>query len=163
MAISKEIWDKARTLYESGQFSLSEIATKTGINKSSISKKAKNQQWKSGEHSDYIEAKELIVEKKSTISTVEINTLDEVAEERIRYKKLINDNATKLANKLKAMTDEVAEPQDLKHLVEANDKLAITLKVADRHAPKIDITQNQAQQNNTDIKRVTIAKRSDRA
>ena len=163
MAIAKETWDKAKTLFESGKFSLSEIATKTGINKSSISKKAKNQQWKSGEHSDYIEAKEKIVEKKSTLSTLEINTLDEIAEERIRYKQMINNNATKLANKLNAMTDEISEPQDLRHLVEANDKLAITLKVADRHAPKQDINVAQQQNNTTDIKRVTIARRSDRA
>lgn len=162
MAIAKEIWDKARILFESGQLSLSQISEKTGINKSSISKKAKIQQWKSGEHSDYIEAKEIIVEKKSTISTLEINTLDELAEERIRHKKLINDNATKLAAKLNTMTDQVDEPQDLKHLVEANDKLAITLKVADRHAPKTEINNTNATQNNTETKRVTIARRSDR-
>ena len=38
MAISQEKWDKARTLFESGKLSLSEISKQTGIDKSSISK-----------------------------------------------------------------------------------------------------------------------------
>lgn len=48
MAISKDLWDKARTLYESGKLSLSEISSQTGIDKSSISKKAKIQQVNRG-------------------------------------------------------------------------------------------------------------------
>ena len=62
--------------------------------------------------------------------------------EVIRHKKLINDNATKLANKLATMADQIDSPSDLKTLAEANDRLAITLKVADRHAPKQDINVN---------------------
>ena len=166
MAHSEEIWNKARGFYEAG-LSLSQIKERTGIARNTISKRAKKEQWEQGKNTDYIEAKEIIAQKKGTISEqreqVFLNCADEIAEENIRYKNLINNNATKLANKLNMMTDEVAEAQDLKHLVEANDKLAITLKVADRHAPKIDITQNQAQQNINDTKRVTIAKRSDRA
>ena len=48
MAISKEVWDKAQALYELGD-SLSRIADKTGIEKSSISKRAKKEQWVQGE------------------------------------------------------------------------------------------------------------------
>jgi len=65
-----------------------------------------------------------------------VNAVQFVVEEKTKHLKLINDNATKLAGKLNAMADEISEPQDLKHLVDANDKLAITLKVAERHAPK---------------------------
>jgi transcriptional regulator with XRE-family HTH domain len=42
MAYSIEQWQKAQTLFEAG-LSLSKIAEKTGIDKSSISKKAKIQ------------------------------------------------------------------------------------------------------------------------
>ena len=48
MAIAKELWDKARALYELGN-SLSLISDSTGIDKSSISKKAKSQGWIQGE------------------------------------------------------------------------------------------------------------------
>lgn len=148
MAISKELWDKARTLYESNQFSLSQISERTGIDKSSISKKAKIQQWSSVENLDYIEAKQTIAVKKSTLAVEKINILDEIAEETIRHKKLINDNATKLAAKLSKMTDEIDTAQDLKLLADANDRLAITLKVADRHAQPTKIDNTNAQQNN---------------
>ena len=135
MAIAKEIWDKAKAYYEGG-LSLSKIKDKTGIARNTISQRAKREQWEHGANTDYIEAKELIATKKGTISEQSVLVLDDIAEERIRHNKLINDNATKLAGKLNAMADEISEPQDLKHLVDANDKLAITLKVAERHAPK---------------------------
>lgn len=48
MAIAKELWDKAQALFELGN-SLSMIADATGIDKSSISKKAKTQGWIQGE------------------------------------------------------------------------------------------------------------------
>ena len=47
MAIAKELWDKARALFELGN-SLSLISDSTGIDKSSISKKAKLQGWIQG-------------------------------------------------------------------------------------------------------------------
>lgn len=48
MAIRKELWDKARALYELGN-SLSIISDKTGIDRSSISKRAKKDGWIQGE------------------------------------------------------------------------------------------------------------------
>lgn len=154
MAISKEIWNKARTLFESNQFSLSQISERTGIDKSSISKKAKIQQWSSVENLDYIEAKQTIASKKSTLPMEKINILDEVAEESIRNKKLISDNSTKLADKINKMADEVDNAQDIRHLVEANDKLSITMKVSDRHAPKSDV--NLVNANQTNIEEITF-------
>ena len=159
MAYSEKQWLDVEGYYKSG-LSLSQIEAKTGIGKSTISKRAKKQQWQQGANTDYIEAKELIVEKKSTENQHLLNIADEVAHERITHKKLIYDNATKLAGKLNTMADQIDEPQDLKHLVDANDKLSITLKVSERYAPKTEITNTNATQNNT--KRVTIARRSDR-
>jgi len=159
MAYSEAQWEKAKSYYEAG-LSLAEIKDKIGIARNTISQRAKREQWEHGANTDYIEAKEIIATKKGTISEQSVLVLDEIADERIRHKKLIYDNATKLADKLNIMTDQIDEPQDLKHLVEANDKLSITLKVSDRHAAKTEITNTNATQNN--IKRVTIARRSDR-
>jgi len=148
MAYSEEQWLKAKDYYEAG-YTLSKIKDKTGIARNTISQRAKRELWEHSRNVDYIEAKELIATKKGTIKEHTVLILDEVAEESIRHKKLINDNATKLSAKLSKMVDEIEEPQDLRHLVEANDKLAITLKVADRHAPKTVIENSNQQLNNT--------------
>ena len=149
MAISQEKWDKARTLFESGKLSLSEISKQTGIDKSSISKKAKIQQWSSVENSDYIEAKILIAEKKSTLPIEKINILDDVANDEIRRRKLVLGNAEKLAQKIDIMTDEVFEAKDIKDLVDANDKLSITLGVNQRHSnSQVNIQNTNATQVN---------------
>ena len=152
MAISQDKWDKARTLFESGKLSLSEISKQTGIDKSSISKKAKNQQWSSVENSDYIDAKVLIAEKKSTLSIEKINILDDVANDEIRRRNLVLGNAEKLAKKIDSMTDEVFEAKDIKDLVDANDKLSITLGVNQRHANAPTINNANLQQNETNNK-----------
>ena len=47
MAIDKEIWNKARALFEQG-LSLSQIELETNINKTSISKQAKKENWEKG-------------------------------------------------------------------------------------------------------------------
>ncbi len=147
MAYSSSQWGKARAYYEAG-LSLSKIKEKTSIARNTISQRAKKEQWEHGANTDYIEAKEVIATKKGTVSEQSVLILDEVSEESIRHKKLIVDNATKLAGKLNTMTDQVDQAQDLRHLVEANDKLSVTLKVNDRFAPKTEINNNNAQQNN---------------
>jgi len=76
-------------------------------------------------------------------SEYEVNKIADKVNTKLRHEELINGNAMLLAGKLKTMAEQIDTPNDLKTLAEANDKLAITLKVADRHAPKIDITQQQ--------------------
>ena len=60
------------------------------------------------------------------------------------------------------MLDQIDTPADLKTIIDAVDRASITLKVSERHAPKVEVNNTNAQQNNTEIKRVTIARRSDR-
>jgi transcriptional regulator with XRE-family HTH domain len=149
MAISKDIWEKARTLYESGKLSLSEISTKTGIDKSSISKKAKIQQWKNGEHSDYIDSRLKIVEKKSTLSVEKINTLDDIANELIRYKDLVYNVQEKALNKANEMLDYIDTAKDLKDIIDGVDKASITLGVNQRHSTsQVNVNTQTNVQNN---------------
>lgn len=156
MAYTKEQWERAKGYYEAG-LSLSKITDKTTIARNTISQRAKREQWEHGKNTDYIEAKEIIAIKKGTISDkkeqVSLMCADEVADENIRYKRLIFGNAEKLAGKITIMTDQVDTPNDVRTLVEANDKLAVTLKVADRHSNQnINVnTQNNLQQNNIAI------------
>ena len=152
MAYTNEQWGRAKGYYEAG-LSLSKITEKTTIARNTISQRAKKEQWEHGKNTDYIEAKEIIATKKGTEREQSIICADEIADENIRYKKLINDNATKLANKLATMADQIDTPYDLKTLVDANDRLAITLKVADRHSNQnINVnTQNNNTLNHTEL------------
>jgi len=147
MAYSDDMWQKAKTLFEAG-LSLSQISQKTGIDKSSISKKAKIQLWKSGEHSDYIEAKAKIVEKKSTLSVEKINILDEIADEAIANKRLVYGVAQKALQKASTLLDQSEDMNELKTAVELADRASLTLGVNPRHAPKVEIQNTNAQQNN---------------
>lgn len=96
-------------------------------------------------YKDKVNAVATIKSELANESEYQSECFDAEVNEKTKHLKLINDNATKLAGKLSTMADQIDTPIDLKTLVDANDKLAITLKVADRHAPKIDITQQQVQ------------------
>ena len=149
MAISKELWAKARTLYETNQYSLAQISDKTGIDKSTISKKAKIQQWSSVENLDYIEAKTTLAVKKSKLNQQEINTLDEVADEVVRRKNLVYGVQEKAIKRAGEILEATEAAQDLKHLVDAVDKASLTLGVNQRHAnSQVNIQNSNAQQNN---------------
>jgi len=168
MAHSKELWEKAKGYYEAG-LSLAQIKDKTGIDRSAVSKKAKNQQWQQGKNSDYIEAKEIIATKKSTENQQSLLCADEIADDNIRRKKLVYDLAEKALGKIdKALSktitikeedkedrEEEAEhsSKDIKEYVEAIDKASITLNVNQRHANSQVVVNNQ---NNQDNKTLTI-------
>lgn len=90
MAISQEIWNKAKALFEQG-LSLSEIELETEIKRSSISKKAKQENWNKSinqqlkadikaidNQKSTLDAKiNTTVEKLSKLSDFEITILDE--------------------------------------------------------------------------------------
>jgi len=159
MAYSQEQWERAKAYYEAGQHNPQQISDLVGIERSTIVKKAKIHNWKSCENADYIEAKVKIAVKKSQLNSQTLQVLDDIADEQIRHKRLINSNAELLASKIPQMleamilkeadkeTGEIIEtlaisPSDLKLMAETNDRLAITLKVADRHAKSGDINVN---------------------
>lgn len=165
MAYSPEQWERTKAYFESGQYSLSQISDKTGISKSKISEKAKRELWERGRNSDYIEAKLIIAEKKGNEKRNTLEVLDNIADEKIRHKNLINSNAELLASQIpkvvksfvtKQINEETGEEEEvcmleaktIKELAEANDRIAITLKVAERHAPKIEVNNTNATQNN---------------
>lgn len=105
MAIAKEIWSKAKFLFEIGK-TLQEIENETGIKRSSISKKAKekgwikskNQQLKSDivgyeeEKSTLDEKKSTLVEKVSQLSDFEITIIQDVVENETHHKSMFFNN-----------------------------------------------------------------------
>ena len=64
MAIDKDVWLKAKALFEIGK-SLTDIAEATGIDKSSISKRAKKEGWDKGKN------QQLVIDKVNTVNDLE--------------------------------------------------------------------------------------------
>lgn len=165
MAYSQEQWQRTKAYFEAGQHTPQQISDIVGIERSTIVKKAKIHNWKNGANSDYIEAKTKIAVKKSQLNSQTLQILDDIADEQIRHKNLINSNAELLASQIpkvvksfmtKQINEETGEEEEvcmleaktIKELAEANDRIAITLKVAERHAPKIEVNNTNATQNN---------------
>lgn len=147
--ITEEQWLKAREYFEHG-LTLSDISERTGISRGAISKKSKSEEWGKETPKKQLLSQAIEVTKgknalKETPVALEVH--NELHDEKIRREKLIYGNAELLASKVVTMAAQIDTPNDLKTLSEANDRLAITLKVADRHAPKIDV--QQLTQNNT--------------
>lgn len=72
MAISQELWLKAKALFEQG-LSLNEIELETEINRSTISKKAKSERWQKAKHQQLKSDIIAIDNEKSTLD-IKINT-----------------------------------------------------------------------------------------
>ena len=84
-------------------------------------------------------------------SEQEVNSIEREVNDKLRRENLVygfQEKAIKRAGEMLEMTD---APQDLKHLVDAVDKASITLKVSDRHAPKTEINNTNATQNNNNL------------
>ncbi|MFW3412318.1 hypothetical protein ACN9J3_06250 [Aliarcobacter butzleri] len=102
MAYSKEVWQKAKVLRESGK-SLGDVELLTGINKSSIQRKEKKENWIVGKtqqlKSDIIEVekqnatilqqKATIREKIATLEDYEIKYLDELIQDEAKIRSLL--------------------------------------------------------------------------
>jgi|GEM_PF-1445412 len=170
MAYSSEQWERARAYWEAGQHTPREISEAVGIERSTIVKRAKIHNWKSGANSDYIEAKTILAVKKSQLNSQTIQVLDDIADEQIRRQRLVYGNAELIASQIPEIIDGMKErkidedtgvelitnlmtPSDLKLLADTNDKVAITLKVADRHAKSGDVNVNT--QTNVGIQTIT--------
>jgi len=93
MAIDKKVWDQAKQLFEYGK-SLSEIQTKTGINRSSISKKAKAEKWqKSTANSTLVEKEVDTIIKQKEINS-EKSTLNQ--QQLILHNQEVRDRVDKV-------------------------------------------------------------------
>ena len=106
MAISKELWNKAKALFEQG-LSLNKIELETEINRSTISKKAKSEKWKKSQNQQLkadikaidkekstLERKiNTTVEKLSKLSDFDITMMDEAIQDETGIKSLLFSTA----------------------------------------------------------------------
>ena len=102
MAYPKEEWQKAKVLRESGK-SLSEVELLTGINKSSIQRKEKKENWQLNktqqlksdiievekENAKILQRKTQLREKIATLEDYEIKYLDELIQDESKIRSLL--------------------------------------------------------------------------
>lgn len=136
-------------LFHTGEYSNNHIAEKYNTSHTTINKITKNLIPK---HKDKVSTLVSVKSELAKESFKEIQAVETLVEEKTKHLKLINDNATKLAQKINDMTDEVCEAKDIKDLVDANDKLSITLGVNQRHAnSQVNISNTNATQTNIEL------------
>lgn len=129
--------DKDRELiladYHTGHYTQRELSRKYEVSTATINKLTKGIEPK---HTDKVNAIVKATRELSAESEQEVNAVQKVIDIQVKRENLIFGNAEKLAGKLNAMADQIDAPMDMKILADANDRLAVTLKVAERHAPK---------------------------
>lgn len=164
MAIDKEIWNKARALFEQG-LSLSQIELETNINKTSISKQAKKENWEKAKiqqlkadikaidkEKSTLDAKiNTTVEKLSKLSDFDITILDEQIQDETGRKSLlfstanlslIRKNQILTKNTKQVVEYETHYSDDGKPLMKSPKTIEIELSPADYKAIDEGIDKN---------------------
>lgn len=151
--------DKQRELlladHHTGHYTQRELARKYDVSTRTVNNIVKGVEPK---HTEKVNAIMSVARDLSQESSTEVNAVATIVNKKIDREKLIFGNAEKLANKLFTMADQIDTPNDLKTLAEANDKLAVTLKVAERHAnSQVTVnTQNNVNQEHIEITKETV-------
>ncbi len=148
--MARIISDKEKSLliadYKTGKFSQRELSKKHNMSIGTVNNITKDLEA-TNEH--LVNAQIALLTAKEILPNEQMNAVMNTAQDIIRREGLIFNNAELLAGKIAIMADQIDTPSDLKILSEANDRLAITLKVAERHAPKGDVNvQTNTQVNN---------------
>lgn len=164
MAIDKEIWNKAKALFEQG-LSLSQIELETNINKTSISKQAKKENWEKAKiqqlkadikaidkEKSTLDAKiNTTVEKLSKLSDFDITILDEQIQDETGRKSLlfstanlslIRKNQMLTKNTKQVVEYETHYSDDGKPLMKSPKTIEIELSPADYKAIDEGIDRN---------------------
>lgn len=143
MAIKPEIWAKAKVEFEGGK-TLTEISFSTGIDKSTISKKAKSDGWQKGKNQQLIIDEARVLAEKSTLNQQELNFHNQQVSERTKHLQFIHNMTLKNLSVLGKKIDETFTPQDHKLTQEAINKGGEALGVIEKNSTVINNTNQQA-------------------
>jgi len=147
--------DKDRELiladFHTGQYTNRSLAKKYEVTHVTIGKIVKGAKPK---YKEIVTTQIAINTELAEASIQEVTSINQEVTKLTRFTNLVHRIQEKALNKAETMLDQIDVPSDLKTLVEAVDKADITLKVADKHAPKQDI--NVLQQQNNEKKALTI-------
>ena len=148
---SKYNWDEIRHAYESG-VDVNKLCLKYGVVKKTLENRIHSNKWEvMGEINSAINE---VSESFGRVSGIKekypekAHIIDEQIEEKTKHLQFINNLTLKNLSVMAKKINEDLSIQDHKFVAETVDKAAITLKVADRHAPKTEINNTNANQVN---------------
>ena len=160
--ISKEIWDKAKAMFEGGA-SLKDINYETNIDKSTVSKKAKKEGWEKGKNSTVIQAEAMVIAEKSTMNQPQLNyhnnEVDRLTKDTRMIHGLTKGNLSGISRHIKAGRMGVADHKKAQDMI---DKASVTLGVSQRfstQASTVINNQQNTQVNYNDLTDEEIAER----
>ena len=133
MTINADTWQQAKAMFEGGS-SLSKIADKTGIDRSTVSKKAKCQVWQKAKNKQLIADDVKLALDKSTLNQHEISYHEQAVEFQLKIVKEIEMFSYKTMTRASNLMDSTKSGSDFKAIIEGVDKLSTLIKVNDRHA-----------------------------
>lgn len=146
MAIKPEIWTKAKVMFEAGK-TLQFIQDETGINQSTVSKKAKKEGWVKGKNQEIIIEESRLKVEKSRLNQDELEFHDKEVERAIKNLKIDNfldDGIGLAAKKGVEILKETRLMSDVKDFADFANKAAVKLKTQDKFSQPATIN-NTAQ------------------
>ena len=119
--------------FHTGQYTNRAVAEKYEVTHVTIGKVVKGVKPK---YKELVTTQVAINTELAEASIQEVTSVTNEVTKLTRYTNLVHRIQEKALGKAENMLDSIEAPSDLKLIVEAVDRAAITLKVAERHAPK---------------------------
>jgi hypothetical protein len=132
--------------WKTGGYSQRDLASKYSCSKGKVSQLTKGIEKSQNGH--IVDAQMTILSAKSLLSDEEMTAIMNTAQELAQNKNLVFGVTQKALKKLNTLVDETETANDLKTIIEASDRASLTLGVNPRFAPKTEINNTNAQQNN---------------
>lgn len=104
-------WEKAKALFEAGK-SLSEINSETGIDRATVSKRARKDSWEKGIYQQLITDSARVKAEISTLSSTVLSVVEKEIEERTKHIQFFTNAAVK--NVYEAMGVQCCDQADFK-------------------------------------------------
>jgi len=158
-SISDKQWQLAEDLFLAGK-SLAEINKATNIARSTISTRAKNEQWIRGKNEHLIveavelagKSEQLTVQLKEQLTEQQLNIHNKEVNAMLLFKGKLDTFSNKAMRKANDLMNTVEDGQGFKAIVDGVDKHTMTVGYNDRFSTSSTVIHNtNAQQNNRSL------------
>lgn len=151
MAMRHIDWNPIIADYQTGQYSITKLAQKYEVSKSTLSVKVKELDGEITEQAKaVIQGFDDSIEQLSNIRNehpeIAEKIVDIVTQKHPEFKKAMVSLSAKLFNRMMKIADE-ATATEIPRLAKGMQTITDTLGVSQRHAPKIEVANTNAQQN----------------
>jgi transposase-like protein len=151
MAMRNIDWNPILADYQTGQYSISKLAEKHGVSKSTLSERVKGLDRTVRDRAEAVvksfdDSIEQLIELRTEQPIIAQKVVDIVTQKHPEFKKAMVALSSKLFNRMLKLADS-AEANEIPSLAKGMQTITDTLGVSQRHAPKSDVSLVNAQQN----------------